>query len=232
MLSECCCDALLRRDDEARRPGLIAGFYSGKPSSTLTLSSGQPMDDVAPALAVASSDGVSNPKLKETLEVMRRLRAKKAPTAPYEINAESLYRQAEAIFAMREKLAAKDWDAAGEAVEFALDLLGPEEEAPATDPTAFEARTKVSKTEHETRKILRRECVAVRAALDRRTIGLVMERALSHGRLSGYVGAVEVGDISDGQLEKACATCERLARRSDLAANATERGVPSMSRRA
>lgn len=163
-------------------------------------------DDVAPALAVASSDGVSNPKLKETLEVMRRLRAKKAPTAPYEINAESLYRQAEAIFAMREKLAAKDWDAAGEAVEFALDLLGPEEEAPATDPTAFEARTKVSKTEHETRKILRRECVAVRAALDRRTIGLVMERALSHGRLSGYVGAVEVGDISDGQLEKACAT--------------------------
>ena len=74
-------------------------------------------DDVAPALAVASSDGVSNPKLKETLEVMRRLRAKKAPTAPYEINAESLYRQAEAIFAMREKLAAKDWDAAGEAVE-------------------------------------------------------------------------------------------------------------------
>ncbi|KAH8052902.1 hypothetical protein JL720_14838 [Aureococcus anophagefferens] len=179
------------------------------------------MDDVAPALAVASSDGVSNPKLKETLEVMRRLRAKKAPTAPYEINAESLYRQAEAIFAMREKLAAKDWDAAGEAVEFALDLLGPEEEAPATDPTAFEARTKVSKTEHETRNILRRECVAVRAALDRRTIGLVMERALSHGRLSGYVGAVEVGDISDGQLEKACATCERLARRSDLAADAT-----------
>ncbi|KAH8063477.1 hypothetical protein JL722_2648 [Aureococcus anophagefferens] len=163
------------------------------------------MDDVAPALAVASSDGVSNPKLKETLEVMRRLRAKKAPTAPYEINAESLYRQAEAIFAMREKLAAKDWDAAGEAVEFALDLLGPEEEAPTTDPTAFEARTKTSKTEHETRNILRRECVAVRAALDRRTIGLVMERALSHGRLSGYVGAVEVGDISDGQLEKACA---------------------------
>ena len=188
----------------------------------LLLERGQPMaDDVAPALAVSSSDGVSNPKLKETLEVMRRLRAKKAPTAPYEINAESLYRQAEAIFAMREKLAAKDWDAAGEAVEFALDLLGPEEEAPATDPTAFEARTKVSKTEHETRHILRRECVAVRAALDRRTIGLVMERALSHGRLSGYVGAVEVGDISDGQLEKACATCERLARRSELAADAT-----------
>jgi hypothetical protein len=177
----------------------------------LLLERGQPMaDDVAPALAVSSSDGVSNPKLKETLEVMRRLRAKKAPTAPYEINAESLYRQAEAIFAMREKLAAKDWDAAGEAVEFALDLLGPEEEAPATDPTAFEARTKVSKTEHETRSILRRECVAVRAALDRRTIGLVMERALSHGRLSGYVGAVEVGDISDGQRPAAVTIFERF----------------------
>ncbi|KAH8064198.1 hypothetical protein JL721_8341 [Aureococcus anophagefferens] len=142
------------------------------------------MDDVAPALAVASSDGVSNPKLKETLEVMRRLRAKKAPTAPYEINAESLYRQAEAIFAMREKLAARTgtplarpssspwtcWAGGGGAGDGPDGLRGADEGL---------------KTEHDAKHP---------AARVRR---------------------------GDGQLEKACATCERLARRSDLAADAT-----------